>query len=278
MTEDLKKLIRKLVLIAVAGLIGAQAPLSVQGPLSAQAQTATTVDVVKCWALVSLAVTGAYKASAILGALDSLALKAAALDNAASATIGGWLAKIGLVETAGLGKLIVKALELAGIPTAGVLTKATIMAAVNAAKSALNSCSNIVMTFYSSGAAIYTAYTQPTACGSSANHAAWIQCQATCYVSKPATAQRTQYGIPAACNYSPTAGNIDETLRGKYMAGYGKYCFEKYCMMGGTTPPATTSFSQCSLASPHNLFPPGFGPSDNRTDSCNKFKLAMGYL
>lgn len=254
---------RSLVLILVVSFLLSVSPAraaghggdSVENPFATLTQheldRVNTLDVAKCWAVVTATVATLGRGATVLRSLGSLGRAVHGADAALEHTVGGWIlfARIpGLTEAGaeGLGVLIVKAAELAGFYSARTVTKDVMLKLVQIAMSAVTSCSRIIQVYYDGITKIPSVlFPRETACNG--RYRSYISCQSVCGSSLSKLSQSRLYAgfVPFECERSPLRDRILE----KVAEGYRSRCYQTYCSgeVSYYSDRPITRFGQCSL-------------------------------
>ena len=209
--------------------------------LSRRLDQVGTLEVAQCLVLVEVTVATAGNSAKIISALGKIGRGLAAVDDAVTLTVKGWIAAAGVESGAasGVSWLLVKAAELAGLPTAGDFAKSTILLLVNTALKLANSCLLVAQTYWDGIKSLPYVFGYEPDVNGCLNYDGWIECQKTCGVSLSEQDQLRVWSVPNECRFEP----MQASIRQAYINGYLRYCLDQMCRQGRTAP---ASFNSCT--------------------------------
>lgn len=245
----------------------------------AELNAVSVVDVAKCWAIVSATVVTAGRAARALQYLGRLGRFVHKADDAVAHKLGDWILKAGIEGldakmAEGLGVILVKAAELVGISTAGVLLKKTMLKIIQAAQSLVSSCSKVVQVYYdgilSAGQLLFGS---SKVCDGKLDK--YVSCQRVCGASVSETEKYRILSsrIDRECDWEPMKKNMILLIAG----GMRQMCYQHFCAGQETyyTDRGVTKLSQCG---PYYTDPKDRAIIQNMKEHCENGKRAQQFL
>lgn len=209
--------------------------------LSRRLDQVGTLEVAQCLVLVEVTVATVGNSAKLISGLGKMGRGLAAIDNAVTLTMTGWISAAGVESSAasGVSWILIKTAELAGLPTAGDFAKSTILILINTALKLAESCLLVAQTYWEGIKSLPYVFGYEPEVNGCIDYDGWIECQRVCGVSINQQEQIRLWSIPNQCQFEPMQSNI----RQAYINGYLRFCLESMCRQGNVVP---SSFNSCT--------------------------------